>query len=190
MTGLGLCGILDVNSEDRGEPLPTSERWNKWARSVQSRLGVREEESPVWSSVGSGMACCSATREGGGFLGLHGTPPRNFWVCPQPLPPPGGGDCQKAGVSAAGLGGGGPRAEGGHRVQRHVRVLPHSRGDPHLRAGRQPGGPGRAHGGSSGSPLPHTPRACSSLGRWGWWLCQSSGTSLSAQGGRAGWGLD
>ena len=74
MTGLGLCRILDVNSEDRGEPLPTSERWNKWARSVQSRLGVREEESPVWSSVGGGMACCSATREGGGFLGLHGTP--------------------------------------------------------------------------------------------------------------------
>ena len=71
---MGLCRILDINSEDGGEPLPTTERWNEWARSVQSRLGVREEESLVWSSVGGGMACYSATREGGGFLGLHGTP--------------------------------------------------------------------------------------------------------------------
>ncbi|XP_045872218.1 U4/U6.U5 tri-snRNP-associated protein 1 isoform X2 [Meles meles] len=63
------------------------------------------------------------------------------------LPPPGGGDCEEAGVPPAGLGGGrGSGAEGGHRVQCHVGVLPHLGRDPHLRAGGQPGGAGGAHG--------------------------------------------
>lgn len=155
------------------------------ARSVQSRPGVREEESVVWSAVGGGngmLFCC----QGGWWVpGSPWHPPRNFWVCPQLLPPPGGGDCQEAGVSAAGLGGGGPGAEGGHCVQRHVRVLPNSRGDPHLRAGRQPGGPGRAHGGSSDSPpRTHSPGLLCS---WvpGVAALPVSGISLRAQGGRA-----
>ena len=92
------------------------------ARSLQSRPGVREEESAVWSAVGSGngMLFCHQGGWRGVVPGSPWQPPRNFWVCPQLLPPPGGGDRQEAGVSAAGLGGGGPRAEGGHRVQRHV----------------------------------------------------------------------
>ena len=69
----GPCQILYINSEGSGEPSPTSERWSEI---VQSRPGVREEESAVWSAVGSGtgMLFCRQGGWQGWFLGLHGNP--------------------------------------------------------------------------------------------------------------------
>lgn len=118
-------------------------------------------------------------------------PPRNFWVCPQ-LPSPRWWRLSRGWSLKAWWG----WEEEDPERKRPLCSTPRPSsaelsGDPHLRAGRQPGGPGRAHGGSSDSPPPtHSPRACSALWVLGWRPCQSSGISLSAHGDGVSLSLD
>lgn len=126
------------------------------ARSVQSRPGVREERvwsGPLWVV---GMACCSAARKGGGFLGSM-APPRNLGSCPPAAPSPQVVEIVKRLESRQrGWEEEDPGAEGGHCVQRY-RPSSAELGRSPPTGWRQPGGPGRASWWVLGQPTPTFP---------------------------------
>lgn len=183
------CQILYINSEGSGEPSPTSERWSEI---VQSRPGVREEESAVWSAVGSGngMLFCRQGGWQGWFLGLHGNPLETSGFAHSCSLPQVVEIVKRLESRQRGWEEEDPERKGAivfNATSEFCRTLGEI--PTYGLAGNREDqeelmvGPRAAH-------PPHTPRACSALGHWAWRPCQSSGTSLSAQGGRARRGLD
>ena len=152
--------------------------------------GKRKARSgPLWAV---GMACCSATREGGGgwFLGLHGNPLETSGFAHSCSLPQVVEIVKRLESRQRGWEEEDPERKGAivfNATSEFCRTLGEI--PTYGLAGNREDqeelmvGPWAAH-------PPHTPWACSALGHRAWRPCQSSGTSLSAQGGQARQGPD